>query len=141
MEKALTQATEYYLQNVLKYVSAPPVFEITQDLLQDIQRGKRRDSTVRSLKYFFDKINDELGGKKISEISREDLESICLEETVSPRICKNRIRMVSQLYNHAIKRGWAQENLAATITIPAQDEEEAAIFTVAQAGKVLDAAG
>jgi integrase len=107
------------------------------DLLQEKEQARRRSSTIQSLESFLAKIADRFGDRQLHTVTLPDLTEICLAPDVAPRTQFNRLRMMSQLYNHALRRGWVSVNLTKSIPRPEWDPGEPGILRVEQIQQLL----
>lgn len=138
---SLDQVQQHYATDVIPYIEAPPVSEIVDLLIQTVE-SKRRDSTVRSLKSILGEFSRCFGNKQITDIRTDELEQFCfrpeLKQRNSAGTKRNRWAKVSQLYNFAIKRGWATKNLALGLDVPpADDDREPVILTIDEVRRLL----
>jgi len=136
----LTEAVRYYLEHFVNHRSAPRVAEMTTRLLEDTKSAGRRERTVRGLRNFLHNFAREFGDRQLTDITVEELQHHCCPPRLAPRTRLNRLRMATQLYNYAIKNGWADDNLAKRIVRPAREQKEPGVLTVDQARQLLQRA-
>ncbi len=134
---SLTEATNFYVTHVLEHRKAPIISKMIDDLLQEKEQGRRRGSTIQSLESFLGKIADRFGDRQLHEVTLPELSAICLAPDVAPRTQFNRIRMMSQLYNHALRKKWVSVNLTKDILIPEWDPAEPGILKVEEVQRIL----
>jgi integrase len=75
---------------------------------------------------------------QLHELKDDAISAFCLDPTIKPRTQLSRIRYVSYFFNYAIRKGWAQLNPADKIMRPIQDDAVPGIFTVDEAGSLLE---
>ena len=131
----------HYAEDVIPYIVAPNVPEIATHLLAKVERKylhRRRTSWPDKLRGFLNEFGRAFGGK-ITEIREDELEAFCFrgDAAVTER---DRRSMAAQLFNHAIKRGWAKINLAKNLDIPVLPIKEPEYLTVVEARRLLSAA-
>lgn len=108
---SLTEAVEHYVKTVLKFRNAPKIEEIAKAHLEAATRNGRRTRTLRDLKSCLGQFSKAFPNRTLSSITLVELEQFIGNETLSFRTRnQNKVR-VSQLYNFAIRKGWASENL------------------------------
>lgn len=133
----LTEATDHYVGQVLRYRTGPSVAELIDQLLTQKRSSGCRATTICTLEYFFNRVRDLFGARRLSEISLAELKPLCLAPELAPRTRFNRIRLLRQLYNHAVAAGWVGENLAARISAPIYEVDEPGVLPVAEAYQLL----
>ena len=135
---SLVEAARYYIDHVLAYRNAPPLSEIVTNLIDEATRNERRQRTVEDLRYRLDTFAVDFPDRKLSDLTVEDLKDWLDEDGWSPRTRINFVTKISQLYNYAIKHGWADMNLAERIDRPSVEDKEPEILTIAQARSLLE---
>lgn len=137
---SLTAVTDYYLKHVIAFQTAPKVSDAINVLVKS-KTGKRRERTVEDLTNRLERFSKAFGARQLSAITSEELEEWLIDPSHSPRTIINYATKISQLYNFAIKKGWAEINIVNNISRPDADDKEAEIFTVKQAKSLLEHAG
>ncbi|MCG3150167.1 MAG: Tyrosine recombinase XerC [Verrucomicrobiae bacterium] len=135
---SITEAVEHYVEHVLKYRTAPTVSEIVKLLVAEAEGNKRRDRTVKDLRMRLEQFAKSFGDRQLASITREELTAWLNDPTLSARSRINYAVKVSQLYNFAIRNGWAEYNIAASIPRPTAEDAEPEIFTADQAARLLE---
>jgi integrase len=136
--ETITGAVEHYVEHVLKYRAAPTVTEIVNRLVAEAEGNKRRDRTIQDLRMRLEHFAKTFGDRQLSSITREQLAEWLNDPSWSARSRINYGVKVSQLYNYAIRNGWAEYNIAASIPRPTAEDAEPEIFTVEQAARLLE---
>jgi integrase len=134
---SLTDVTNYYFTHVIAFGEAKNVSEMVEHLLAELQRAKRSKKTLCELRSFYGRFAEQFGEMKIGDITIDELKEFCLVPGLAAVTHNNHIRMVGQLYNHAIKNKWASENLAKAITRSFVEQKVVPILTVEQARSML----
>jgi integrase len=135
----LTEAVDYYVQQVLQYRTAPSASEATQRMLEELKTGGRRETAIRTLRGFLGgAFTLQFGERQLSTVALDELKTICLLPDLQPRTRLNRIRMVSQLYNYAVEHGWVSGNLAERIVRPILEKKEPGYLNVDAARHLLE---
>lgn len=137
---SLVQAAEYYRQHVLAFREAPLIEEIVKRLLEDAKRNDRRDRTVAELKFRLEAFRDDFAGRRLSEITVEELKAWVDDDEWSPRTRINYLTKVSQLFNYALRHGWVDSNIADRVERPTAEDKEPGIFTLDQVARLLECA-
>ena len=133
----LVEAVDYYVEHVLKYRNAPPVAEIVKQLLNDVAAAGRRERTIDDLRARLNRFALSFGSRQLSAITLPELQSWLADPALSARSRINYATKVSQLYNFAIRHGWADANLVERTSRPTAEDKEPGIFTVKHAAAVL----
>lgn len=136
----LTEAVQYYIQKAVTRRQSPPISHVVQRLLDDTEAAGRRERTIRSLRNFLDRFSREFGKRQLPDIKLEELQCFCCPPNLASRTRSNNLRMATQLFNYAIKNGWANDNPVKRIVRPAREEKEPGLLTVDQAQRLLQRA-
>jgi integrase len=135
----LTEAVDYYVQQVLQYRTSPSVSDVIKRMLDELKAGGRRETAIRTLRCFLGgAFTLQFGERQLSTVALDELNVICLVPDLQPRTRLNRIRMVSQLYNYAVKHGWVSGNLAERIVRPILEKKEPGYLDVDAARRFLE---
>ena len=140
----ITEAVNHYVKTVLAYRTAPPVSEIVKRYIAEAEKNGRRERTLEDLRNRLGRISKIYGDRQFSSLSLEELKDFIDDPTLGARSRINYATKLSQLYNFAMRNGWASENIAERISRPSTEDATPEIFTVTQAAKLLanaDAAG
>lgn len=130
-----------YAENIIPYLNAPNVPMIADKLMERIERKyvhRRRTSWPGKLHGFLNEFGRRFPGK-ITDIKEEELEEFCFRGD-KPVTERDRRSMAAQLFNFAIKKGWAKVNLANNLDIPELEIKEPAYLTVEQVQRLFSAA-
>ena len=133
----LTEATDYFMRHHAALGSAPTVSIMVDRLVDGIKAAGRRERTWRSLKTNLGRFTRHFGQRHLSEITLDELTAYCCPPHLSPQSRLNRIRIVSQLSNFAIRNDWTDVNLAEKIVRPAKEQKEPGILTVEEVIRLL----
>ncbi len=133
----ITDAVQHYLKTVIAYRTAPTVSEIVQKLLADTRAAGRRQRTIEDLQTRFQRFTRTFGDRQLSSISLEELKQWVDDPTLSARSRVNYATKASQLYNFAIRQGWADKNLVERITRPSIEDKAVEVFTVQEVSRLL----
>ena len=134
---SLQQAAEYYAQHVLAYRDTPQASEIAKRLIADAEKNDRRDRTVSELRLRLTTFVEDFEGRRLSEITVEEIEEWINEEDWSPRTRINYLTKISQLFNYALRHRWVDANIVDRIERPATEDKEPGVFSVAQTESLL----
>jgi len=132
----------HYAEDVIPYMAAPNVPEIGAHLLAKVERKyrhRRRTSWPDKLRGFLNEFGHTFSGK-ITAIKEDELEVFCFRGDAATTE-RDRRSMAAQLFNHAIKRGWAKINLAKNLDIPEPPNKEPEFLTVDEVRRLLSVAG
>ena len=137
---ALRDATSYYIEHYLKYRNAPVVLEIVAKLLVDLTAAGRRPKTLEDLRVRLGHFAKTFGQRRLSEVTLPELQSWINYPEWSPRSRIHYATKISQLFNYAVKHGWADVNLAGRVARPGAEDSEPGILTVKQSNALLQCA-
>ncbi|MCX6906459.1 MAG: tyrosine-type recombinase/integrase [Verrucomicrobia bacterium] len=137
---ALRDATSYYIEHYLKYRNAPTVSEIVAKLLADSTAAGRRPKTLEDLRVRLGHFAKTFGQRRLSEVTLPELQSWINYPDWSPRSRIHYATKISQLFNYAVKHGWADVNLAGRVARPGAEDSEPGILTVKQSNALLQCA-
>ncbi len=137
---ALRDATSYYIEHYLKYRNAPTVSEIVAKLLADSTAAGRRPKTLEDLRLRLGHFAKTFGQRRLSEVTLPELQSWINYPDWSPRSRIHYATKISQLFNYAVKHGWADVNLAERVARPDAEDSEPGILTVKQSNALLQCA-
>lgn len=135
----LTEAVDYYVQQVLQYRTSPSASDAIRQMLTELKAGGRRETAIRTLRGFLGgAFTLQFGERQLSTVALTELNAICLVPHLQPRTRLNRIRMVSQLYNYAVEHGWVSGNPAERIIRPILEKREPGFLDVDAARRLLE---
>jgi len=134
----LTNAVSHYIDHVLKYRTAPTITDIIEKLIARCAENKRRAVTVTGLKNHLKKFAAVFGSRQLSSLTVGELQEFLDAPNQAARTLITRLTKVSQLYNYAIRNGWASENIARRIERPTIEDGEVGIFTPDEASRLLE---
>jgi integrase len=133
----ITDAVQHYMKHVIAYRTAPTVSEIVGKLLADTLASGRRARTVKDLRGRLDRFARTFGDRQLSSITLPELKAWVDDPTLSARSRVNYATKASQLYNFAIRHGWADTNLVERITRPSIEDKAVEVFTVDEVNRLL----
>jgi len=133
----ITDAVNHYVKTVLAYRTAPTINKIVERMIAEAEQNGRRDKTTVDLSYRLGAFCKTNGEKKLSEITIEELKQWIDDPTLGARSRINNATKISQLYNFAIRAGWAEINLVKRLTRPSVEDVAPGILTPLQAGQLL----
>ncbi len=133
----ITEACQHYVDHVLRYRTAPSIDEIVEKMIADAGKANRRPDTIAELRQRLGQFAAVYGVRQVTSITFEEVEQ-WIGEANSPRSRINRRRKLGQLFNFAIRRKWAEENLALLVTPPDYDDQEPGILSVEQCAHLLE---
>ncbi len=134
----LSQCVDYYLKHVIAFRTAPTVAEIVEKMIAEAVNNGRRHKTAVDLRYRLGVFSKTFGTRKLSEITLEELKAWLDNPTLSARSKIHNATKLSQLYNYAIRQGWAESNLVKRITRPSVEDVAPGILTPQQAARLLE---
>ncbi|MGD1020671.1 MAG: hypothetical protein ABSA12_15265 [Verrucomicrobiia bacterium] len=120
---SLTEAVEHYVETVLKFRNTPTVPEIVKAHLEAATKNGRRTRALKDLKSCLRRFSKAFPNRTLNSITLDELESFIGNEKLSFRARTQNKERISQLYNFAIRKGWASENL--TKRLPAITPDDA----------------
>jgi integrase len=133
----ITEAVQHYLKTVLAYRTAPTVSEIINRMLADARNAGRRERTIGDLAYRLGRFAKTYGSRQLASISLEELKAWIEDPTLGARSRIHNATKISQLYNYAIRQGWADKNLVERITRPSLEDKAVEMFTPTEASQLL----
>jgi integrase len=133
----ISDTVKHYMKHVIAYRTAPTVSEIVGKLLTDARTAGRRHRTIEDLQTRFGRFTRTFGERQLSSVTLEELKAWIDDPTLSARSRINYATKASQLYNYAIRHGWADTNLAERITRPSVEDKAVEVFTVQEASRLL----
>ena len=107
-------------------------------MLAEAEANNRRDRTIGDLRQRLNSFAVDFGDRKLTELEVQELKEWVTDDDWAPRTRINYLTKISQLYNYAIRHGWAEVNLAEKIDRPDVEDGEPGIFTVDQARTLLE---
>jgi integrase len=122
---------------VLEHRKAPVISKMIDDLLQEKERAGRRETTIHTLECFLCEFAASFGDRQLHTVTLPELNEVCLVPELAPRTQFNRSRMMSHLYNYALRKKWVSVNLAKDIVIPEWDPAEPGVLLVEQVQQLL----
>jgi integrase len=137
-QSTITEAVTYYVEHVLKFRNAPPVSELVKSMVAEAESAGRRDDTIKDLRNRLERFARTFGKRQLAGISLAELKQWIDDPTTAARTRINYATKVSQLYNFAIRHGWADTNLVERITRPTPEAGEPGIFTVEESARLLE---
>lgn len=134
---SLKDAAVHYRDTVLAFKDAPTVSVIVKKMLAAARSNGRRRATLKDLQHRLTRISERFGSRQLSEIPFADLESWLNEIGGEARTRINYATKLSQVFNYAIKNGWANANPTTRFARPAVEDKEPGVLTVEQAERLL----
>jgi integrase len=133
----LHDAAKWIDKHVFAYLDAPPVKDIVARYIAESEARNLRPRTIGDLRHRLNTFAADFGDSKLSEISLDELREWAMDEAWEPRTRINFLTKISQLYGYAIRRKWADTNLAANIDRPMVDETTPEIYSLSETEKLL----
>ncbi len=133
----ITEATAHFLKYRVNCKSAPIISIMADRLQNEVKAAGRRKRTWQGLRAMLGMFARRFGDRQLMDITMDELTEFCCDPSLAPRSRLNRIRIVSQLYNFAVRNGWMKVNLTTKITRPSKQQKEPGIVTVDQAQNLL----
>jgi integrase len=133
----ISEAVQHYLLSVLAYRTAPPIAEIIKRMLADSRTAGRRERTIGDLSYRLGRFAKTFGTRQVSSISLAELKAWIDDPTLGARSRIHNATKISQLFNYAIRQGWADANLVERITRPSIEDKAVELFTPKEASQLL----
>lgn len=134
----LTNAVNHYVEHVLKFHHAPTIAKLIDELVERCKRNGRDTETVQGLRYSLKPLSETFGKRQLSSLTVPELQKFIDGMKQSSGTKTKCLTKVSQLYNYAIRNGWAVGNLTKRIDRPTVTETVAAIFTPDEASRLLE---
>lgn len=135
--RSLTEAVKFYLKHLAETERSVMVSEAVEELMA-FKEGKGLSARhAVNLRYFFKPLAEKFGDRKVSTLSRRELESWLNERKLHPVSYKSTLRHLSILFNHCVKMGTATENPVRGIQPPKFAREDVGILTPAAMRELL----
>jgi integrase len=146
---SLTEAVRFYLEHLNRQTESRRVADIVAHLLQEKANSNLREATLRTVNGFLGTFSRTFGDSLLTALELGQLTAVCSDpgflkggrgkglQRLKPKTVRNRIGMLTDLYNHAIRNNWAQDNLASRIQKPAKEQVEPGVLLVDQARSLL----
>ena len=125
----LAEAVDYYLKHVLAYRTAPTVADIVAKMIAEAGANGRREKTVSDLRSRLGHFEKTFGTRQVSTITLDELKAFLDDDAVAARTTISRATKVSQLFNFAIRNGWASENIVERISRPSVEDKAVDFYT------------
>lgn len=136
--RTLTEAVKFYLRHLAETERSVTVTEAVEELME-FKTGKGLSPRhAVNLRYFFKPLSEKFGGRKVSTLTRRELEAWLNARKLHPVSYKSTIRHLSILFNHCVKMGTASENPVKDIQPPKVAPEEVGILTPGAMRALLD---
>lgn len=127
----LDDAVSYYIKHFLSYRTAPPIKDVVASLIAESKAMNNRPRTINDLEHRLNhSFVNSFGEKRLHELTVADLTEWLTDEDWAPRTRINSHTKISQLFNHAIMKGWAETNITERIPRPRVEAPEPVIFAV-----------
>jgi integrase len=134
----LTEAVNHYVKTVLAYRTAPSVAEIVNRLVAETEKNGRRNRTVRDLRERLQRFAKTYGSRQLSSLSVDEVRTWLDDPTLGARSKIHNATKISQLFNYAIRNGWADTNPVKNISRPSVEDTAPGIVNVEQAARLLE---
>jgi integrase len=131
------EVAKYYEKHVLAFKTAPPIKDVVDKYIEESTRNQNRPDTIREKKSRLGAFKEDFGELRLSDLTLDNLEEWVFDDSWSPRTQNNFITKISQLYNFAVRKSWADHNLAAQLEHRDVDDTEPVIYSVDEAEKLL----
>jgi integrase len=131
------EVAKYYQKHVLAYKDAPLIKVIVEKYIEESERNQNRPDTIREKKSRLGAFKEDFGEQRLSDLTLENLEEWVFDDCWSPITQNNFITKISQLYNFAVRKKWADHNLASQLEHRDVDATEPVIYSVDEAEKLL----
>jgi site-specific recombinase XerD len=132
LNTTLTQAVDYFIENVPKAEPATNIDELKAEFLKSRKAMNCRPRTLVQYESYLRVICTEFGKIEAGKITREDIEDWFEESDWSPRTRKNYLVTLTTLLNFAVAKKYRTDNPAASIERPILDDRPVGILTVPQ---------
>lgn len=127
--RTLTDAVKFYLKHLAETERSVTVDEAVAELME-FKEGKGLSGRhATNLRYFFKPLTEKFGDRKVSTLSRREMESWLNSRKIHPVSYKSTLRHLSVLFNHCVKMGTAAANPLKDIQPPKIAAEEVGILT------------
>jgi integrase len=133
----LTAAVDHYLSHVIPYRDAPIISAMVEEMITE-KRGMNLESrTIGDLQHKLRRFSRSFGDRKLTDIKIQELQTYILDPVLEPQTIIGYSSKVSELFNWAIKKGYAEANLMERISLPQKDDKPPGILTVKQCEDLL----
>ena len=138
-DATLKEAAQYYFNHHLRFSESPKLFKIAEQYIEGRKKRDRRPRTLSDLHQRLTTFCEEFGNLKPSEVTPEEIENWVYDhEEWSNRSKINYLTKISQLFNYAVNKNWADTNIIDSIERPSTDQNRPKIFTVEQIEALLE---
>lgn len=138
--KGIGDAVAFYLEHLQATRTSKPVSEVVDKLVSlKVKKGKR-DRYVRDLTNRLARFSLTFGQRMIAELTPDEVEGWLDSLNVSPVTWNNERRYLNLLWNFALSKSWATENVIAKIDTQEAVPSSPGILTIEQARALMTAA-
>lgn len=137
----MTEAITYAITHLRPAGGSISLQDAATKVLEIKKQQGISDKHLKGLTTIFEKIGDDLGKDKLSEFSREVLESwLAEQDDVTLATKASYARHIHILFAEAVERGWCVFNPATKLTRNSSTDGDIAVWTVKQMQSLLEAA-
>jgi integrase len=129
----LTQAVEFFVQNMPRAESAKSIEQLKEEFLKSRKAMNCRPRTIVQYESYLRVICIDFGKVDVTRLLRQDIEDWLEESEWSPRTRMNYLVTLTTILNFAAGKGYRTDNPAARIDRPILDDRPVGILTVEQA--------
>lgn len=133
----LDEATDYYINHVLKFRTTPTIAEVINQIVKTKQDNGRRADTVANFQIRANRFAETFGTRRLSEITPDEIRA-WLNSTkahgavLSPVSKINYLVAIGNIFTHGVRQGYCDRNPVALIDRPSREAADIHFLTVEQ---------
>lgn len=138
--KGIGDAVAFYLKHLRATRTSKPISEVVDELASFKADKRKRERYVRDLTNRLARFSRTFGERMIGELTDKEVEGWLDSLNVGPVAWNNERRYLNLLWNFAISKNWATENVIAKIHTQDVEERSPEILSIEQARALMNAA-
>ena len=139
-DKGIGDAVAFYLEHLRATRTSKLVSEVVGDLVSLKAKKGKRERYLRDLKNRLARFSLTFGERMIAELTPSEVESWIDSLNVGPVAWNNERRCLNLLWNFAVSKNWAAENIIAKIDTQEVVPSGPGILTIEQSRALMNAA-
>ena len=145
-DATLSEATDYYINHVLKFREKPIVKAVIAEIVEAKRTNGRRDKTILNFRTRSERFALSFGERRLSTITPEEIRAWLIDETVhggklGPVSRVNYLVAIGNLFSNGMRRGYCERNPVKLVDRPSRENAEIRFMTVEQVVSLLLHAG
>jgi integrase len=134
---SLADAVDHYLKHLQTTTKAITCSEVSDQLLHRLEKERKTDRHIQSLKHRYERFNAEYGDWLARDVSTDVIDEFLDSLKLTPRTVINYRQALNELFNHAIRMKAASLNPVADAIRPKVTPSEPEIFTPQEVASLL----